>query len=114
MLLRTPRRREYDLQDELEMRGLIDVAKAVVARHRGVTLVDVLSRDRSADVAEARAHLVYELYDEVRSYPRVGRLLGIHHTSAMAARRRWALIVGDVAALRPQAQVTTPAAQGAL
>jgi chromosomal replication initiation ATPase DnaA len=105
MMLKTPRRREYDMKDELEMRGLIGIANEVVARHRGVTLVDVLSPNRSADVVEARAHLVYELYDEVRSYPRVGRLLGIHHTTAMAARKRWAVIVGDVAALRPQAQV---------
>jgi chromosomal replication initiation ATPase DnaA len=79
----------------LESRGLLPVAEAVARRHF-VTLTALLGKKRTRDLADARAELCYELYDLLRSYVAVGTLLGLDHCSVIAARRKWAAVVGDV------------------
>lgn len=87
------------LRQILDQRDLLELAGKVVATHPGVTLDDVLSRSRRAPVSAARSHLAAELYDALGSFPAVGRCLGIDHTSALVARRRW---LERSAASRPQ------------
>lgn len=91
-----PPSREDQLRRYLEDRNLLPIVTRIVAAHPGVRVRDVLSRSRQRPVSDARAHCVYELYDVLGSYPAVGRALGIDHTSAIAARAKWARVVGDV------------------
>lgn len=79
----------------LESRDVADLV-ASIARAHGVSLEALQSKMRYRPVSEARAQACYELYDALGSYPAVGEVMGLDHTTAMHARKRWARIVGEV------------------
>lgn len=81
---------------------------AVLEQHPGVTLADVVGPSHKPAIADARHHLIYELYELGLSLPAVGRLVGRHHTTVMDSRRRWARIVGDVGPLPSKATLRAP------
>lgn len=74
----------------LEGRGYAAIARDVLSRHPGTSLAEVLAGGRWAAPSLARAELCWELYQVLPNASEIGRLLGIDHTSARAALRRWA------------------------
>jgi chromosomal replication initiation ATPase DnaA len=55
-----------------------------VAERYGITPVELLSKDRSAPLPEARGAVAKELKEIYKwSSTRIGRLLGIHHTTVL-------------------------------
>lgn len=76
-----------DLLAELIVRGMAPLAEAI-ARDAHVCIEEVLSTDRSRSIARARKRLIAGLrvaYD--LSYPDLGRLLALHHTTCLHAVR---------------------------
>lgn len=73
---------------ELRERGMLDVVREVCAAHH-VTIGQVCGRARHASIATAR-HAVWTL---VRrrfglSYPEIGELFGVDHTTVMAGVKK--------------------------
>lgn len=59
-----------------------------LAREYGVTTGDVLSRARTRTVVKCRHHMWRLLRDTLDlSYPEIGRIWGVDHTSVMTAVR---------------------------
>jgi chromosomal replication initiation ATPase DnaA len=54
-----------------------------VARARGVSAADVLSRSRSKSLVAARREVAVELRRRGKSFPQIARWLGLCHTSVM-------------------------------
>lgn len=76
-----------DILATLEERGLLELARAIAARHH-LTLEEVLSPSRVTPAPEARAALWTELSYLGWSYNRIAQLVGCHHTTIMAAVRQ--------------------------
>jgi len=75
------------LEDALGERGLLASSRAL-CRAYNVTLPDVLAMDKTTRVAHARDALACMLLDKGFSTTETGKLLGMHHTSIIAARDR--------------------------
>ena len=68
-------------------------ALAIVADSFGVSVAAILSKRRSRGIVRARWCAVWVLRDKfLLSYPEVGEVLGIDHSSAMHAIRRGAVL----------------------
>ena len=76
------------LMEGLEERGLWTPLRTI-ARAYNVTMEDVLSRNRSKRIIQARDACIAHLYDKHQmSSPEIGKLMGMDHTSALVARDR--------------------------
>ncbi len=64
-------------------------AVASAARDCGVTVEGILSKKRTPTVVRARTEAIVSLYGSGLPYAEIGRLLGMNHSSAMDAVRRW-------------------------
>lgn len=74
-----------DIIDALRMRGLLPVAREVAFEY-GVTLAELVSRDRHKGPAGARHALWARMYGTgTWSYPRIAALFGVDHTTVHAA-----------------------------
>lgn len=78
----------YDrIANELAECNLLELAEETCHNHFA-RLLEVLSGGRERHVCSARAALCYVFYTTLGvsySYPKIGRLLEMHHTSVMAA-----------------------------
>lgn len=78
-----------DLAVGLKERGLLDKLRDLVLEY-GVTLTEVLAGRKSQRVVMARDACIMKLLAGARmSTVETGVLLGMHHTSIMAARARY-------------------------
>lgn len=59
-----------------------------VAAARGVTVEEITGRSRTRCIARARQEVCRRLRDHGWSYPRIGRFLGLDHTTVMHACTR--------------------------
>lgn len=88
----------YVLADGLEARGLLDLVDDIARSHH-VETFDILGRGRSKQIAFARRHawaVVRWTFDF--SYPEIGRLFGVDHTSVLAGVRKYETECDDEAA----------------
>lgn len=76
-----------DILEELEQRGLADIARAIATRHH-LLLGEALSPSRIPPAPEARAALWTELSYCGWSYSRIAQFFDCHHTTIMAAVRQ--------------------------
>ena len=66
---------------------LLELAASVAKQHH-VSLECLLGGRRYGNVSLARAHFLYEAKDRIGSYAHTARVVGMDHTSVMAARSK--------------------------
>lgn len=69
------------------MSRIDDIMRAVCVKHE-VTPAHIKGKWRVLDVVRARHEAMYQLRRLGLSYPRIGQLLGRHHTSVMHGVRK--------------------------
>lgn len=80
--------RVADVVTNLSRRGLLATAERTAAEYR-VSLKDVLSCARHRNASKARRHLWTLIRDSLDlSYPEIGSLFGVDHTSVLNAVRK--------------------------
>lgn len=68
---------------------LIDIIVAVSIRHQ-IKAADILGKRRFRAIAYARMEAIARIRNEVGlSYPRIGRIFGVDHSSALEAARKY-------------------------
>ena len=76
-----------DVAEALEERGLLEEVAAIVRAHY-VTMYEACSPKRTKKIVEAR-HAAWKLLrDKGFSYPEIGSLWGVNHTSVMEALKK--------------------------
>lgn len=68
--------------ERLRAAGELDVALAIAVAHR-VALEDILSRWKQPKVAAARGELYRQLRTKEYSYPEIGKMFGVDHSSVI-------------------------------
>jgi chromosomal replication initiator protein len=68
--------------------GIFDEVVRLI-RPRGVSVEDLISRDRHKNVSAARHEIMYWIRTKLKwSYPEIGRLFGRDHTTVLDACRK--------------------------
>ena len=83
----TDRKRMRPSLDELDQRDLLSLAREACLG-AGVTLAEAFSRDRGPGPSEARKRFYGSLRAQGWSFPRIGALVGRHHSTIMYALER--------------------------
>jgi len=69
--------------------GVYDQVVRLIRPRRGVTVEDLVSRDRHKNVSAARHEIIYWIRTKLDwSYPEIGKLFERDHTSIMSAYRK--------------------------
>ena len=72
----------------MEKQGFLPLVEEVAREHL-VLPEELLSKDRTAGIAAARRHLWWELRKRHKlSYPRIGRLVGLDHTTILSGCKK--------------------------
>lgn len=72
----------------LKEMGIFDEVVQLI-RPRGVSIEDLISRDRHKNVSAARHEIMYWIRTKLKwSYPEIGRLFGRDHTTVLDACRK--------------------------
>lgn len=73
----------------LKEMGIFDQVVRLIRPRRGVTVEDLISRDRHKNVSAARHEIIYWIRTKLDwSYPEIGKLFERDHTSIMSAYRK--------------------------
>lgn len=84
----------------LTFHGVIDIVERVLARHPGVSLDDLFTKDHAPHIARACQESWFTIRDErgpdVWSFPRLGRVFKRDHTTIMVGVRKCGRAAGLV------------------